>query len=126
MTYVAFLPLWALGLCKPGSAVGPWAGAPTSAPHAPHSACPVLASLGAASSPPFSGPPACVTTPGLVIFENFCCVVFPCLFVSYSVKRLLIQIFTVDKQIQKINRCVLQMYFTKITSLVTRRSILRG
>lgn len=76
MTYVAFLPLWALGLCKPGSAGGPWAGAPTLAPHAPHSACPALASLGAASSPPFSGPPACVTTPGLVIFEYFCCVVF--------------------------------------------------
>lgn len=47
---------------------------------------------------------------------------FPCLFVSYSAKQLLIQIFTVDKQIQKINRCVLQMYLTKITSLVMREA----
>jgi hypothetical protein len=37
------------------------------------------------------------------------------------VKQLLIQIFTVDKQIQKTNRCVLQMHLTKITSLVMRR-----
>lgn len=44
----------------------------------------------------------------------------PCLFVSCSAKQLLIQIFTVDKQIPKINRCVLQMSLTKITSLVTR------
>lgn len=35
-----------------------------------------------------------------------------------SVKQLLIQIFTVDKQIQKINRCVLQMHSAKITSVV--------
>lgn len=57
-----------------------------------------------------------------------CSVVFSaaCLSVSSSVKRLLIQIFTVDKQIQKINRCVLQMYLTKITSLVMRRSSLQG
>lgn len=34
------------------------------------------------------------------------------------VKQLLIQIFTVDKQIQKINRCVLQMHSAKITSVV--------
>jgi hypothetical protein len=45
---------------------------------------------------------------------------FPCLFVICSVKQLLIQIFTVDKQIQKINRCVLQMSLTKITSFVTQ------
>lgn len=48
---------------------------------------------------------------------------FPCLFVICSAKQLLIQSFTVDKQIQKINRCVLQMSLTKITSLVTTQSI---
>lgn len=48
---------------------------------------------------------------------------FLCLFVICSAKQLLIQSFTVDKQIQKINRCVLQMSLTKITSLVTTQSI---
>lgn len=72
------------------------------------------------SSPPILCPIVCLRTCQPICPELSAVLSLSCLFVSCSVKHLLIQIFTVDKQIQKINRCVLQMYLAKITSPMVR------
>lgn len=102
---------------------------PSPCPHALphlHLSTPLLLCNLLPPSPPFSDCPLTgVMTLTLIFSESFCCVVSSCLFVSCHVKQLPVRISTVDKQIQKINRCVLQMHFTKIISLLLRRSISR-
>lgn len=66
--------------------------------------------------------PCLMTTHGLA-FNRFCCVVSFVLICELQCETVTNVDFTVDKQIQKISRCVLQMYLTKITSLPTRGGI---